>query len=181
MYENSLNLLKTKGIEFERGLTLDELKQIENIYQIKFPSSLRKFLMMALPISKGFYNWRNIQNDNIRFIKDVINKPLLDIYNMANEVYWCNDWGEEPADEAVTTRKVRERLKDAPKLLPVYAHRYIPMILDENPPVISIHDLDVIYYGINLEDYFCVEFGSKTQNEIEFEKIRPIPFWSDIM
>ncbi len=69
MYENSLNLLNMKGIEFEKGLTLDELKQIEKIYQIKFPSSLKEFLMIALPVSKGFYNWRNIQDDNVRFIK----------------------------------------------------------------------------------------------------------------
>lgn len=181
MYENSLNFLKTKGIEFERGLTLDELKQIENIYQIKFPGSLREFLMMALPISKGFYNWRNMQDDNVQFIKNIINKPLSDIYNMAEEVYWCDDWGEEPEDEVVISKKVRERLKEAPKLLPIYAHRYMPMILDGNPPIISIHDLDIIYYGKNLEDYLYVEFGNKTQNEIEFENITPIPFWSDIM
>lgn len=100
---------------------------------------------------------------------------------MAEEVYWCDDWGEEPEDEAVISKKVRERLKEAPKLLPIYAHRYMPMISDENPPIISIHDLDIIYYGKNLEDYLYVEFGNKTQNEIEFENITPIPFWSDIM
>ena len=44
-----------------------------NIYkdnsESKFPTSLREFLMIALPISRGFYNWRNIQDDNIQFIK----------------------------------------------------------------------------------------------------------------
>lgn len=100
---------------------------------------------------------------------------------MAQEVYWCDDWGEEPEDEKVISEEVRERLKEAPKLLPIYTHRYMPMVLDENPPVISIHDLDIIYYGENLEDYLYVEFGNKTQNEIHFENISPIPFWSDIM
>lgn len=181
MYENSLYLLQMKGIEFEKGLTLDELKQIEKIYQIKFPSSLRDFLMMALPISKGFYNWRNMQDDNIQFIKKVINKPVSDIYNMAEEVYWCDDWGEEPKDEKIISEEVRERLKEAPKLLPIYAHRYMPMVLDKNPPIISIHDIDIIYYGENLEDYFKIEFGMKAQDAIVVQNITPISFWSDIM
>lgn len=55
------------------------------------------------------------------------------------------------------------------------------MIPEDNPPIISIHDVDIIYYGQNLEDYFEVEFGGKEQGKIEFENINPIPFWSDIM
>lgn len=181
MYENSLNLLKTKEIEFARGLTLDELKQIENIYQIKFPSSLREFLMMALPISKGFYNWRNLEEDNIMFIKEAMNRPIEEVYELAEEIYWCDDWGQKPEDEAYVGKIVRDKLKNAPRVLPIYGHRYIPVLSVDNPPIISIHDLDIIYYGKNLEDYLYVEFGNKTQNKIEFENITPIPFWSDIM
>lgn len=181
MYESSLNLMQMKGIEFEKGLTLEELRQIEDIYQIKFPNSIKSFLMIALPISKGFYNWRNMQDDNVEFIKKIISKPLSNVYDMAQEVYWCDDWGEEPEDEKVILEEVRQQLKEAPKLLPVYGHRYMPMVLDEDPPVISIHDLDIIYYGENLEDYLYIEFGNKSQNEIRFENISPIPFWSDIM
>lgn len=180
MYKESIKLLKAQGIEFESGLTVDELKQIEKIYKIKFPNSLREFLMIALPISKGFYNWRDTTEDNINFIKQVINKPVLDIKDTAEEVYWCEDWGEEPEDEEIIAKKVIEHLVDAPQLLPIYAHRYIP-IIDDNPPIISIHDIDIIYYGENLEDYFNVEFGGKKQNNIDFQKIKPIPFWSDIM
>lgn len=91
MYEDCLNLLKIHGIKFEKGLTSDELLQIEKIYQIKLPKSLRDFFMTALLISRGFYNWRNVQDDNIQFIKRIINTPLLNIYDMAEEVYWCDD------------------------------------------------------------------------------------------
>lgn len=181
MYEDCLNLLKIHGIKFEKGLTSDELLQIEKIYQIKFPKSLRKFLMTAVPISRGFYNWRNVQDDNIQFIKNIINTPLLNIYNMAEEVYWCDDWGEKPQDRENIAEEIKGRLKEAPKLLPVYLHRYMPMVLDENPPVISIHGVDIIYYGQDLKDYLKIEFGTKKQNTIEFHNIVPIPFWSDIM
>lgn len=170
-----------QGIKFEKGLMPNELEEIEKIYEIKFPKCLKEFLMIALPISKGFYNWRNVQDDNIQFIKQVMNRPVIDINDMAEEVYWCDEWGEEPEDEKGIAKEVKERLKEAPKLLPIYAHRYMPMILDDNPPIISIHGIDVIYYGKNLEDYFNIEFGEKEQNAIELQDIVSIPFWSDIM
>lgn len=121
-----------------------------------------------------------MQDDNVQFIKMVLDRPISDIYDMAGEVYWCDDWGKEPEDEKVFQEEVRKRLKEAPKLLPIYTHRYMPMVLEENPPVISIHGTDVVYYGENLKDYFKVEFGMKIQ-DIKFQNITPIPFWSDIM
>ena len=96
MYQESLNLLKTQGIEMENGLTFAEVVQIEKIYKIEFPKSLRDFLMIALPVSKGFYNWRNKEEGNIENIKNTINQPIRYINNMPEEVYWCEDWGEEP-------------------------------------------------------------------------------------
>lgn len=181
IYEESIKLLKRQGVKFEVGLTVEEVTKIEDIYKIKFPKSLREFLMIVLPISKGFFNWRNLEQDNVMFIKKVINRPIEDVDELAEDVYWCDDWGEEPENEMDIALIVRERLKSAPKLIPVYEHRYIPMIIEDNPPIISIHDIDIIYYGQNLEDYFKVEFGGKEQSEIEFENINPIPFWSDIM
>ena len=63
----------------------------------------------------------------------------------------------------------------------IYAHRYIPVYLDENPPVISVMGVDIIFYGENLAEYFKVEFGEKKHTEINCQKINPIPFWSDII
>ena len=181
IYEESIKILKQQGVEFEIGLTVEEIAKIEGIYKITFTKSLKEFLMMALPISKGFIDWRNLNQDNIMIIKKIINRPIEDVDELAEEVYWCDDWGKEPDNEIDIALVVRERLKSAPKLIPVYGHRYISMIPEDNPPIISIHDVDIIYYGQNLEDYFEVEFGGKEQGKIEFENINPIPFWSDIM
>lgn len=181
MYKEIIKLLELQGVEFETGMTYDEITKIEKIYEIQFPESLKQFLMEGLPISKGFYNWRNVEQDNINFIKKIITLPIETIDELAEEIYWCDDWGEEPENEMDIAKKVREKLRNAPKLLPIYAHRYMPMLLDEQPPVVSIHNMDIIYYGENLEDYFQVEFGKKNQNEISFENIKPIPFWSEIM
>lgn len=181
MYESILNVLKKKNVVLEDGLTVDEIDVIENLYEIKFPKDLQKFLMVAVPVSKGFFNWRNKEQANIEFIKKAINEPSIYINEMPSEIYWCEDWGEEPKDEEIFKSEVKKRLRIAPKLVPIYAHRYMPIIVEENPPIISIHGGDVIYMGENIEDYFEVEFGEKKQNEINFSNIKPIPFWSDLM
>lgn len=181
MYKKTIDALKAQSIKFESGLTTDEIVKIEKLYTIKFPKNLRDFLMEGLPISTGFYNWRNFELKNVEFIKKMIYKPLKDIDDLAEEVYWCEEWGEEPVSTADKARSVRERLKKAPILLPFFSHRYIPEILDDKPPVISVHGIDIIYYGENIEDYLGVEFGRKEQAEINFQRIRPIPFWSEIM
>lgn len=180
-YNKSIELLKSVGIKFESGLTDDEVVKIEKIYNIQFPKSLKDFLMEGLPISKGFYNWRNFEPDNIEFINNMIHKPLIDVGNLAEEVYWCDEWGKEPECVMNKIRIVRKRLKSAPILLPIFAHRYMPEISDDRPPVISVHGVDIIYYGEDLEDYFEIEFGEKEQCEINFQRINTIPFWSEIM
>ena len=181
MFEKSFDLLSEKGVLFEKGLSYIELQFIENFYQIEFPQSLRNFLMEKVPVSNGFYNWRNMNKDNVEYIKEIIRIPFDRIYNMADEVYWCNDWGYKPDDEEIYLYTVREKLKSAPKLVPIYSHRYIPMILDKNPPILSIYDVDIIYYGIDLEDYINIEFGNKKQVDIQFDIVPHIDFWSDIM
>ncbi|WP_054743173.1 hypothetical protein [Cellulosilyticum ruminicola] len=52
----------------------------------------------------------------------------------------------------------------------------MPMVEGENIPIYSIHDVDGIYYGGNLEEYFDIEFGQKDQRAIDFEHLRMIPF-----
>mgnify|MGYP001477342342 FL=1 len=115
------------------------------------------------------------------FIKMVMNRPIEDVCEFADEIYWCDDWGEEPENEVDICRAVRNKLKNAPILLPIYGHRYMPVISVDNPPVISVHGIDIIYYGKDLEDYFEVEFGGKKQEAICFENVQPISFWSDII
>lgn len=181
MYKESIDLLREKEIKFEKGLTVDEVMQMEKIYELIFPKSLRDFLMTALPVSKGFYNWRNKEEKNIEYIKNMIKQPIRYINDMPEEVYWCEDWGEEPEEEDTFKKEVRKRLRVAPKLVPVFSHRYMPIIFNENPPIISVHGVDIIYYGADIQDYFKVEFGKKDQNTIDFEAISPIPFWTDIV
>lgn len=181
MYKESIKLLRSHGIQVEAGLTYDEVGKIEKIYSIQFPKSLKAFLMEGVPISDGYYNWRNFKTDNIEYIKRVIYRPVKYIEDYPEEVEWYKEWGKEPEVVSNRIQIVKERLMDAPTLLPIYAHRYMPEGLDENPPVISVMGVDIIFYGENLVEYFKVEFGEKKHAEINCKIIKPIPFWSDII
>ena len=180
MYTEIISFLAACGVDFAPGLAQDEVERIEKIYGIQFPKSLRTFLMEALPVSAGFYNWRDFQPTNINRIKQVMNLPAKQIQEYAQEVEWNEEWGEKPDNLEDLEQVVRKRLECAPRLMPVYAHRYIPVMASDDPPIISVHDTDVIYYGKNLADYFEVEFGKKL-SEINVLSIEPIPFWSEIM
>ena len=181
MYRENINILKQHEIKIEVGLSSSELKLIEEVYSIRFPKSLRDFLMLALPVSEGFYNWRDDSAENISTIKKAIDEPKKTFNELAGEAEWCESWGDELGSVTEKATEVKKRLQKAPTLIPVYAHRYVPMVENDNPPILSVHGTDVIYYGESLADYLEVEFGDKKQEDIAFDRIQPVPFWSEIM
>lgn len=180
MNTDILNMLKANGVEFDEGLSDLEIIKIKEEYDVEFPSELKMFYSIALPISKYFYNWRDFSPENVAKIKRALKRPFEDVYEMADELYWCEDWGIEP-DENERIETIRLKLENAPKLIPIYSHRYMPMIDKENIPIISICDTDLIYYGENLSSYLEIEFGDKRQDDINFNKIERVPFWSDLI
>ena len=50
--------------------------------------------MMAMPTGKGFSNWRDMSDDNIDNIKETMKRPYESINSMAEEIYWCDTWGQ---------------------------------------------------------------------------------------
>lgn len=180
MYKELIEKLKLRGVEFTSGLDEKEFETITKEYDFKFPRELKKMYEVALPISQGFYNWRDFSIDNIEYIKEVMARPIKDIYDMADEVYWCDNWGEEP-NEIEKIKFVQKLLKTAPALIPIYSHRYLSVADVEQSPVFSIHETDIIYYGENLKSYFEIEFGLKSYSDIDYDNISYIPFWTDLL
>ena len=72
MYLEIIKLMKDSGIKFDAGLTQSELEKIYEIYKIKFPLSLKSFLTTALPVSDGFYDWRDFSSGNVTKIKNMM-------------------------------------------------------------------------------------------------------------
>jgi hypothetical protein len=72
VYLEIIKLMKDSGIKFDAGLTQNELEKIYEIYKIKFPLSLKSFLTTALPVSDGFYDWRDFSSGNVTKIKNMM-------------------------------------------------------------------------------------------------------------
>lgn len=178
-----VNKLNEKGVEFKTGLKEEEIDEIEKLYNIQFPPDLKELLMFALPISDGFVNWVDKSKENIKSITDRLNLPLEGIiFDIENNEFWMKDWGKKPSTLKDAVNIATMHYCKAPKLIPIYFHRYIPSIpFEKGNPIMSVHQTDIIYYGENLFSYFLVEFGFKKHKDIDSEKIKIIPFWSDII
>ena len=173
--------MKTYMLQGEKGLSDEEIREIEERYEIVFPETLKIFYKNLLPVSEGFINWRDASSENVVYIKSSIAYPIEEFKENAQDVYWNDKWGEEPATADMIKDFVLRKMVDAPKLIPIYSHRYMPMGVSDNPPVISVYGVDVIYYGKDLDEYIQIEFGEKNPSEIDYSNIQKIPFWSEMM
>ncbi len=169
------------GIKCQEGLSDGEIKRIEGKYDLIFPDDLRNLLQQALPTAKGFYDWRDFSESNVQFVLQAINRPFDDFYNDAAGVYWNDDWGDKLGNADAIREIVRSKLATAPKLVPIYAHRYVPMIAGKGQPVFSVHGIDVIVYGKSLDDYLEIEFAGKGRPPLDVADVCHVPFWSEVI
>lgn len=150
---------------------------------------------MALSQYPSFYNW---QTDT-----DTINGQFAWLweglqFDLEHNDLWLDSWGERPASLVEQKQRVHDLVLAAPKLLPIFGHRYL---LAEpcapNNPVLSIYQSDIIIYGANVRDYLIAEFGKALGlNEHEYRAAQAaiqehinaaydaataIPFWGEFL
>jgi hypothetical protein len=181
-FEHYKNILCQAGVAFEQGLSQFEIQHIEQLYQFTFPPDLRNFLMFALPASKGFLNWREAEEEEI--VNSLLWPYIGICFDIEHNSFWLDEWGQRPAslEEAFTIAK--KAVENAPKLIPINGHRYIPDRPNEaGNPVFSVYQTDIIYYGSDLAEYLENEFryyfgrsGYSLKSEIKY-----IEFWSKLV
>jgi len=120
------------------------------------------------------YDWRG---DNPA-IHEMLEWPFKTLCFDVEQGFWWSDWGERPDKPNQRAEVVRRALTDAPRLIPLLGHRFIP----EEPrlegnPVFSMYGFDTIYYGANLSEYLKNEFGGTHV----VGTARHVPFWSDLV
>lgn len=174
-------VLEQAGVLFASGLRSDEIQAIENTYHFRFPPDLRDFLMVALPISDGFVNWRDVSPLEVqRFLTWPYEGICFDIEQNG---FWFNLWGPRPASLEAACAIVQLAIRQASVLIPILGHRYIPDRPHEvNNPVFSVYQTDIIYYGRNLFDYLENEFSyyfGRSGYELG-DDLKRIEFWSDL-
>lgn len=174
-----LEILRSMVFDLARGLTESELRRAEEIHRFRFPPDLRALLSQALPVGAMWPDWRSPDSPALRQrFADPSEVIVTDVKNG----FWWPGWGERPEDVGDAIDLAQAALQSVPRLIPVYAHRYLPAepTLAGNP-VLSVLGTDIICYGRDLQHYLenefkCLPPGLATQGDR-----RRIRFWADFL
>ncbi|KAL3376350.1 hypothetical protein AABB24_002995 [Solanum stoloniferum] len=156
--KNVIQHLKSSNLIVEKGLSDVEFSTIESNFSFTFPPDLRSILQEGLPIGPGFPNWRCSSQQQLEIIK---NLPILSLCKQVKiRNFWVEFWGNRPIDNDQAVDTANGFLKNAPVLVPIYQHFYIPCTpcLSGNP-VFYVHDGQVKLWCFDISGFFQqVEF-----------------------
>ena len=181
-YRFILKHLEAKGYFVADGMTEEERGRVEEIYGFRFPQALADFYSCGVPCLSSaipFPLWKDFNENNVRAIKKMIEDPIDWLKQDVKGGFWLESWGKRPENEDEAMEVFSRVVAKAPKLIPIYSHRYVPVIEGvDDPPVISTVGMDTIIYGANLSEYLQNEFlGGKLSTAPAVN----IPFWSEII
>lgn len=164
-----------EGRLWAEGYTQSELDVAQSRYGLVFPPDLVALLRDRRPVLA--YDWRS----DDREIREMLKWPLEGLlFDVENNGLWWTEWGERPRTSAERAEVLAKVVGDAPKLIPLVSHRYLPAEPHEpGNPVFSVYQSDVIYYGADLEDYFEREFVDPRRPL--GQHIKRIRFWSQLV
>ena len=175
--DTAIGELERVGVTFASGLDDTEGVAIESQFAFVFPPDLRALLQAALPTSRDFVDWRG----DAALIHKRMRWPYEGIcFDIEHNNFWMLDWGERPANLPDAFKIAEKQVSAAPKLIPIYSHRYIP----DDPqrsgnPVFSVWQTDIIYYGYDLPCYLQREFKFSISHSGPSQP-RRIRLWPDI-
>lgn len=180
--------LREVGVSFQEGLSDAEVEAVQHRFGFTFPPDLRALLQTALPISwsskwgtsqaTSFPDWRSGDEDELRKWLDWPYEGIC--FDICNNRFWMDDWGTRPPSDKDACAIARLYVANAPTLIPIFAHRFIPDSPDlAGNPVYSVWQTDIIYYGFDLADYLANEFsiGNLTPKPAKPQRVK---FWSEL-
>ncbi len=166
---------RAQGRIWAAGYQRHELDLAQETFGLTFPPDLIALFLERRPVLG--YDWR-FDGETIR---QMLAWPLRGLlYDVEHNDLWWPQWGERPATAETRSEVLRDVVHQAPKLVPLVSHRYLPSEPNESGnPVFSIYQSDAMYYGANLADYFEREFANEPRPAVgPFKSIR---FWSELV
>jgi hypothetical protein len=196
------------------GLSDHEIDGVERRWSLRFPQDYRLLLGRLHSVDRpmtgahlsdpedghrlvpdnppSFYNWLT-DTEAIRGRFDWLVEGLQ--FDVEHNVLWRESWGPKPSTLEAQKERVRALVAAAPKLVPVFAHRYLlAEPCQAGNPVLSVYESDIIVYGYELRSYFLMEFYERLgleHAEIEgmvtkeinarFAQYEAIPFWGELL
>jgi len=158
------------------GLTGAELAAIEGEFGFRFADDQRAFLAAGLPSGRGWPDWRGADRDALR---ERLAAPVEGVlFDVAQNDFWYEGWGPRPGAVEDAVAVARRYLMTVPRMIPLYAHRYLPAGIADHP-VLSMYQTDIACYGNDLDDWLHREFGLGAG--APGERRATVPFWRDLV
>ncbi len=177
-YERAGVLLAGLPARIGLGLSDVEITAVEERFGFRFAADHRTFLQAGLPLGEGWPDWRNGSPEDLRSRLAQPREGVL--FGVGHNGFWYRGWGVRPEDRREALAVADARLREAPQLVPVFSHRYLPGIADRTGlPVMSVHQTDIICYGNDLADYLHHEFGGPA-HDLPCARLQ-VPFWSHFL
>ena len=162
----------TESSAWGPGYSQAELDAAQERFALRFPPDLVE-LLREKRLLRG-YDW--IDDDDK--IRAALAWPLQGfLFDIEHSLLWWPEWGERPDSLSERAAIIRRVVSEAPKLIPIFGHRYIPEEPHERGnPVFSVYQADIIHYGSDLASYFSNELSGQYELADNIKRIR---FWSD--
>lgn len=172
--------LEKAGVKFGDGLSNFEIEIAEDKYEFKFPPDLKEFLQFALPMGEKWIDWRNGDEKKIKTRFEWVSEGFC--FDIEHNGFWLKSWGDKPNNLESAFETAKSEIAKAPKLIPIFSHRFIPdRPTESGNPIFSVYQTDIIIYGENLPIYlqneFPYYFGERQSAENTEDK--EIEFWSE--
>ncbi len=183
--ESSRRLQRHLPAEVTPGLTDSEFDSIESRYNFRFADDHRAFLAAGLPVDEpgesGWRGWPDWRHDDPDVLGALLAQPAEGVlFDVEHNGFWHPAWGDRPTDPIRRLEIARRGLGDAPQLVPVFGHRFLPGIAGQwGHPVLSIVQTDAIYYGLDLSDYLRHEF-LRQASDLDSAHAT-VPFWNYLL
>ena len=186
--ERRIKRMKEAGIVFLRGLDEAELSRAEEMVNIRFPASLREVLRLGLPVGWGDYppdlfpRWNDFTAENVERLRDWIEQPVQWLKrDVDRNGFWADSWGAKPEDAEKTTARFDEIAAQAPRLIPLFGHRFtVSGTFSDDPPIFSSVGMDTIRYGSNFDGWIRAELDRDWTGGNK-ETVPRVPFWDDVV
>lgn len=204
---------RRSGTRWLGGLTDEQIADVERRWSLRFPPDYRLFLrtlhsvewvrhgeyytdpVTGRAVSRPrptFYNWLT-DGDTLQSMFAWLWEGLQ--FDVEHNALWPASWGPKPATLEAQKQRVRELVEAAPKLIPIFGHRYLlaePYVAGN--PVFSVYQSDIIVYGADLRGYLLREFADLLgldQRAVERETAAAVrrryadfiavPFWDALL
>lgn len=162
------------------GYSQSEIEDIQSRWKLRFPPDLIELMRQRRPLISDGFDWFKSSAEEIQRKLDWPYEGFL--FDVRHNDLWWPEWGPKPISGAEQAATLSEVIAKAPKLIPLFGHRYLPETpFESGNPVFSVWQSDVIYYGENLADWILREetrLDAGRPIEPDFPP-KEIPFWSE--